>query len=192
VIPISTQPLRYRNELRIVLRDGTVLAPYAKHHPTIGEPTIAGTDPARAIDRPWGRIGAAICYDYDFPSIGRALAGAGADVVAVPSSDWRGIDPVHAQMAMLRSIESGHALVRSTRWGSSIAVDGYGRVRAWQSSYEPTHGIMSAALPRSRVGTLYAWWGDLPVGVAAAFIVGLAGNVLVRTRRRLAPAAAVT
>src|SRR5208282_5605527 len=104
VMPTTATPFAYRNEYRLVLRDGRVEAPYAKHHPVPGEPAIAGTGPAPVVDREWGRLSGAICYDYDFPSMGIERARLGADLVAVPASDWRGIDPVHAQMAGLRAI----------------------------------------------------------------------------------------
>ena len=36
------------------------------------------------VDTPAGRIGVAICYDFRFPEVARALALGGADVIAVP------------------------------------------------------------------------------------------------------------
>jgi apolipoprotein N-acyltransferase len=182
VSPVSAKPLTYRNEYRLVLNDGSVLPAYAKHHPMIGEPAIAGTGPAPIAERPWGRLSGAICYDYDFPAMGLERARAGADLVAVPASDWRGIDPVHSQMAAVRAIESGHAVLRSTRFGLSIAVDAYGRTRAWHSSFEAGSPILLAELPRARVRTLYALWGDAPVGVAAAVIAAAIAAKLLRRR----------
>lgn len=167
IVPVSTEPLRYRNEYRLVLRDGTALPAYAKYHPVPGEPAIPGTDPAPIVDRPWGRLSGAICYDYDFPELAIARARAGADLVALPSSDWRGIDPVHGQMAAVRAIEGGHSLIRSTRWGLSVAADPYGRIRAWRSAFEPGPDVMMASLPHARVATIYGWSGDTPVLLGA-------------------------
>jgi apolipoprotein N-acyltransferase len=138
VVPVSATPFAYRNEYRVFLRDGAVLAPYAKHHPVPGEPAAPGIGPAPVVAREWGRFSGAICYDYDFPAVGRERAAAGADLVVVPASDWRGIDPVHAQMAAVRAIESGHSMLRATRFGLSLAVDPHGRPRAWHSAFE--HG----------------------------------------------------
>lgn len=181
VVPVSAAPFLYRNEYRLVLRDGTVPPPYAKHHPVPGEPAIRGEGPAPVTKRGWGRLSGAICYDYDFPAVARERARAGADLVAVPASDWRGIDPVHAQMAGLRAIESGVSVLRSTRFGLSIAVDPHGRTRAWRSSFEPGSGVMFAVLPATRVPTLYAICGDGPLWIAAA-ILALAA-VLCRAAR---------
>jgi hypothetical protein len=97
VIQTSATPFAFRNEYRLVLRDSTVEPANAKHPPMPGEPCIAGVGPAPIVKREWGWLSGAICYDYDFPAMGRS----DADIVAVPASDWRGIDPVHAQMAPL-------------------------------------------------------------------------------------------
>lgn len=88
----------------------------------------------------------------------------------VPASDWRGIDPVHAQMAGLRAIESGVSVLRSTRFGLSLVVDPHGRVRAWRSSFEPGSGVMYAALSTARISTIYALCGDGPLWAAAAIL----------------------
>jgi apolipoprotein N-acyltransferase len=184
VAPVSTSPFQFRNEYRLVLADGSAQPAYAKHHPVPGEPAISGVGPAPILKRKWGRLSGAICYDYDFPALGLERARLGADVVAVPASDWRGIDPVHAQMAALRAIESGTSMLRSTRFGLSIAVDPYGRTRAWRSAFEGGSAIMFAQLPNSSVRTLYSIWGDTPLMAAAVLLVFLVGIRLLRPHSR--------
>jgi apolipoprotein N-acyltransferase len=71
-------------------------------------------------------------------------------------------------------------MLRATRWGLSLAVDPYGRTRAWHSAFERGSGIMFAELPRSRVRTLYSIWGDAPVAVAVALLAGLIATKLSR------------
>lgn len=44
-----------------------------------------GTDGLRVFDTALGRIGILICYDAEFPLLGRALAEAGAEIILVPS-----------------------------------------------------------------------------------------------------------
>ena len=70
-----------------------------------------------------------------------------------------------------RAIEGGFALVRSTRWAASAAFDAYGRVRAFSSVDESNDGVMLATVPISRTPTLYAALGDLPVVLAAFYLV---------------------
>jgi len=45
---------------------------------------VAGTEPPPVVQTTMGRIGVAICYDAFFPEVMRALALAGADLIAVP------------------------------------------------------------------------------------------------------------
>ncbi|WP_296639864.1 carbon-nitrogen hydrolase family protein [Roseinatronobacter sp.] len=44
-----------------------------------------GQDGLRVFDIPLGRIGILICYDAEFPLLGRALAEAGAEIILAPS-----------------------------------------------------------------------------------------------------------
>ena len=74
---------------------GETLERYQKHALPPGEPSVRGTAPLRVLERPWGRAAGALCYDYDFPALARQHARGGAGLVALPSSDWRGIDPQH-------------------------------------------------------------------------------------------------
>ena len=66
----------------------------------------------------------------------------GADIVALPSSDWRGIDPSHTEMATMRAIEQGLSIVRSTRFGLSAGIDPHGVMRAQRSTFETQGRIL--------------------------------------------------
>lgn len=172
----------YENKYVWVRPDGTIDHAYNKHYPVPGEPAIAGTEPPTVVATAAGRATGAICYDYDFPALGLTHARLGIDLAVVPSSDWRGIDPIHTQMASLRAIEGGYSLLRSTRWGLSAGYDGYGRVRGWESSFESARRVLLVALPTRRVETLYARVGDVLVYACALIVVA----ALVLAGRRLA------
>ena len=161
----------YENKYVWVRPDGAVDHHYLKHHPVPGEPAVVGTGLPRIVETDAGRATGAICYDYDFPALPLAQARLGLDLAVVPSSDWRGIDPIHAQMASLRAIEGGFSLLRSTRFGLSAAFDPYGRARGWQSSFESTTRVMVTALPKAGVRTLYTTIGDSFVLLCALFVV---------------------
>ncbi|HEU5060147.1 MAG TPA: nitrilase-related carbon-nitrogen hydrolase [Kofleriaceae bacterium] len=185
----SRDPVLLDNKYLFIADDGRVLDSYQKHHPVPGEPSIRGSGPLRVLDRPYGRVGGAICYDYDFPALAREHARAGADLVVLPSSDWRGIDPVHTFMARLRAIEGGFALVRSVRWAPSGAFDAHGRIRAWMTAVDDNDGVMLADLPVGRTPTLATRLGDAPVAAAAIALAGLVVLALRRRRRRRTVAA---
>lgn len=160
---LSSNPPLIDNQYRWIAEDGTVLHRYQKHHPVPGEPSVRGDEPLSVIERPYGRVAGAICYDFDFPALAREYAELGAQLVALPSSDWRGIDPEHTFMARVRAIEGGFSLVRSVRWATSAAFDPYGRPLATMSAWEGSDLVMLAKVPLQRVDTLYRRVGDAPV-----------------------------
>jgi predicted amidohydrolase len=73
------------NSAAIVDEHGVRLV-YRKTHLWDREQAIftAGSEPPSVVETAVGRVGLAICYDAFFPEVMRALALAGADVIAVP------------------------------------------------------------------------------------------------------------
>jgi apolipoprotein N-acyltransferase len=183
-VVLSREPFRFDNVVRWYGPDGGEVDRYRKHFLPPGEPSVAGEEPLRVVSRPWGRAGAAICYDYASPALAREHARGGAGIVAVPSSDWRGIDPQHTFLARVRAIEGGFSLLRPTRAGTSAAFDPLGRVRATMSAWEENERVMLAAVPSRPLRTPYAAMGDLP---ALAIAVAIAGGALAAAVRRRGP-----
>lgn len=145
----------------LLISKGEVLDEYYKNHPVPGEGSIKGNRIANTVNLGYAKVSGAICYDFDFPGLGRALGQKGTDIAVVPSSDWRGIDPIHGQMAIVRAIEGGYSLLRPVRAATSLAVDPYGKLRASMSYFEENDRIMMASLPTRRVQTLYSRVGDI-------------------------------
>lgn len=190
-VVVSREPLRYENVYRWYGPDGAEVERYLKHFLPPGEPAVAGTAPHAVHARTWGRPAGALCYDYDRPAIARAHARGGADVVLVPSSDWRGIDPQHTELARVRAIEGGFSVLRPVRAATSAAIDPWGRFRATLSAWEENDRILVATVPARRIPTLYAAVGDGPV-VALALLLALGGLALTTSapaRRRCSPRA---
>lgn len=171
----QTAPVLFDNKYLFITNDGEILDEYQKHHPVPGEPSIRGTGPLKILARPYGNVGGAICYDYDFPAMAREHAHAGADLVVVPSSDWRGIDPLHTYMARTRAIEGGFALVRSVRWAPSGVFDTAGRARGWMTAIDDDDGVLVADVPVGRRATVATTVGDAPIVIAFLVWVVLAG-----------------
>ena len=181
IVPVTTDTFAYHNRYAWFTAEGELAHTYDKHNPVPGEPAIAGTAPMPVHTLDGQRRSGAICYDYDFPRFTREHARLDVDLVALPSSDWRGIDPIHTQMAALRAIEGGQSVLRSTRWGLSAGIDPTGRLRSWQSAFEDgDDGVMLARLPRQGIQTLYGWLGDWFVALCAILAVVLP----LRGRRR--------
>jgi predicted amidohydrolase len=74
--------------------------------------------PLRVFDTALGKIGILICYDAEFPLLGRALADAGAEIILVPScTDTRaGYSRVRIG-AMARALENQCVVVQSPTVG---------------------------------------------------------------------------
>jgi len=94
---------------------------------------------------PWGTIGLTTCYDMRFPALYRALAGAGAGILTVPSAFTVPTGRAHWEVLLrARAIETGSFVLAAAQWGShgasqgrvretyghSLAVDPWGRVLA--------------------------------------------------------------
>jgi len=96
---------------------------------------------AVVTDTPWGRLGLSICYDVRFPYLYRALALAGAEMLAVPAAFTVPTGEAHWHTLLrARAIETGafvfapaqtghHATGRRT-YGHSLIVDPWGVVLA--------------------------------------------------------------
>ncbi len=160
VVLLSTEPFFYDNKYIIVDSLGSIRSTYLKHEPVPGEPCTKGIEPHTLYNMNGVNLGGAICYDFDFPALGREISQLGADLVAVPSSDWRGIDPIHTQMAAMRAIEGGFSLIRSTRWGLSATVDPYGRVIGQLSDFNSDEKILISNVPKKGKRTIYSLLGD--------------------------------
>ncbi len=174
VVPLAGEPLVYHNRYAWFSATGELLHTYDKHNPVPGEPAIAGEGPLPLVETAGQRRSGAICYDYDVPRFSLQHARLGADLVALPSSDWRGIDPIHTQMAGMRAIEGGHSVLRSTRWGLSAGIDPAGRLRGWQSAFEDGgDGVLLVRLPRHGHTTLYGMLGDWFIVLCAVLALAL-------------------
>ncbi|TSA38773.1 MAG: hypothetical protein D4R64_01955 [Porphyromonadaceae bacterium] len=177
VMPVSQTPLKYENKYLFIDSKGTITYSYHKHQPVPGEPAINGEEPLKVFDVAGSKTGGAICYDYDFPYLAKGFGKLNADIVAVPSSDWRGIDPLHTRMAAFRAVEQGHSVLRSTRFGLSAAITPYGEMISQMSSYDNNDKIMIAHLPVKGVTTVYSFIGDSFVYLCIGLIVFLFLNI---------------
>ncbi len=106
-------------------------------------------------DLPWGRMGLTVCYDMRFPSLYRALAEAGATMLAVPSAFTQPTGEAGHWHVLLRAraIENGCFVFAAAQGGShesgrasyghSLIIDPWGRVLA-EGGAEP--GVVMAEI----------------------------------------------
>jgi predicted amidohydrolase len=110
-------------------------------------------------DLPWGRLGITVCYDLRFPALYRALAEAGATMLAIPSAFTQKTGEAHWHVLMrARAIENTcfvfaaaqggkHENGRET-FGHSLIVDPWGRILA-EGGTEP--GVVMAEIDPAKV-----------------------------------------
>lgn len=110
-------------------------------------------------DLPWGRLGLTVCYDLRFPALYRALAEAGATMLAIPSAFTKQTGEAHWHVLIrTRAIENGcfvfaaaqggkHENGRET-FGHSLIVDPWGRIIA-EGGTEP--GVVMARIDPAEV-----------------------------------------
>ncbi|RYZ46062.1 MAG: apolipoprotein acyltransferase, partial [Myxococcaceae bacterium] len=162
-----------RNELILVGPDGAVAWRYVKSRPVPGweaEHSVPGsTEPAVGMASGVGVLGGAICFDGDFPGVFASASERGMELLLLPSSDWKGISPLHTRQAVFRAVEQGFSMVRQVNQGLSVAVDGYGRVYGELDHFTAEERVLRAELPVGRVPTLYARIGDA-VGVLSGLV----------------------
>lgn len=156
---------RASNRSLLIDDRGRVVATYDKLHvydvdlPT-GESwresaSIRPGDGAVVAPTPWGGLGLTICYDIRFPQLHRALAKAGAAMIAVPAAFTVPTGEAHWETLLrARAIETGcfvlapaqagaHEDGRRT-WGHSTVVAPWGEVLARLDHDEP--GVLFATL----------------------------------------------
>jgi apolipoprotein N-acyltransferase len=168
------------NESILIDPSGSVVWRYQKAHPVPGEPFTPGDGKVPTVQTPYGRLATVICFDADFPGTIRQAGQAGADVLLVPSNDWREIDPYHTQMATFRAIENGFSLVRQASHGLAMTVDYEGQVLGASDFFTSDQERMVAYVPIQGVRTIYAAIGDLFAWFSIAGLVLLIGFAIAR------------
>ena len=145
--------------------DGQVLWEYVKTHPVPGSTDRPGKGIIPVVDTPYGRIGSAICYDFDFPALIRPAGRKSVDIMLDPSWDWRAIDlsmprwpsPGRSKMAFRSSGRQRRACrSRSTpRAGYSRPWTIFARrtERFLPRSPQPGHGLLMPCLAIGWLGS---------------------------------------
>lgn len=163
--------------------DGKILNIFYKNKPVpMVESSIAGDGKVPVIQTLYGNVAISICYDGDFPTLMQQVSAQRADLLLLPSGDWREVSPYHAQMASVRAIENGVSLLRPVSFAQSIATDRNGRILATRNYYDKGEKVLVAHIPVTRISTIYSIVGDsfawLNLGGLFVFILAAIGQKL--------------
>jgi predicted amidohydrolase len=176
------------NRLVLIQPDGAVAATYDKLHMfdvdlpgggrTRESETYEPGDRAVTHDIEGLKFGLTICYDLRFPALYRALACAGAQVLAIPSAFTRPTGEAHWDVLLrARAIETGSYVIAPAQggrhedgrgtWGRTIAVGPWGEVLGRLDHDEP--GVLFAELDAAEVAKAR---GAIPALANARVFVG--------------------
>ncbi len=130
---------------------------------------------AALMDLP-GALGTAlplICYEAIFPADLRAAPGRADWILQLTNDAWFGTfsgPQQHLVQARFRAIEFGLPFVRAANTGVSAVIDARGHIVA--ALPLNVAGKLDAALPGALPPTIYARWGDMPLGIALVLVFG--------------------
>jgi len=116
-----------------------------------------GSEPPPVVETPFGRIGVAVCYDLYFPELTRALALAGADLIAIPANlplfpRPEGEPPVEIALAQATSHVSKVWVAVCDRAGPERGVEWTGA----SCIVDPDGWLAAGPVERYGAGILYA------------------------------------
>lgn len=152
---------RHYNTFYLWGDDGEIVATQDKIHLWAQEANRAtpGTSP-RAFNTEWGRVGGMVCYDVEFPEVGRVLAIEGAELFLVPSAFY---SPTSWDISTrARALENGCYLVAANQVGGDPA--------------NPHNGMSRIVDPFGNVVT------EVPTGREGIATAALDGNLILKAR----------
>lgn len=193
------------NSAVVLAPDGTIGDLYDKNYPLLFGEYAPLVDPAWYLANVKGashinaglgvsvlrvgewRLGPLICYEDILPRFARRVVNADVHVLVNLTSDtWFGSSSEQGQhlgLAVLRSIESRRAMVRSVNAGPSAFIDPSGRVVRQTTVTDPDATGAPTPVPDGFVvdvpmidpahRTVYAWSGGLFEGLVLLGLVGL-------------------
>jgi deaminated glutathione amidase len=198
-IAIKLDQSRVANRSYLLDPRGKVTARYNKLH--MFDVDLAGGESyresqyfrpgAKAVlaDLPFGRFGLSICYDLRFASLYRALAAAGAELIAIPAAFTKQTGEAHWHvLTRARAIETGAFVLAATQgglhengrstFGHSIVVSPWGEVLA-EAGEEP--GVIFADIDLAASEEARARIPAIKHG--REFEIEIAGEAVERARR---------
>ncbi|XP_024545418.1 uncharacterized protein LOC112351564 [Selaginella moellendorffii] len=160
---------RVGNYFDLVLPDGSIgfsyrkshLVPFVEWYGTPGDPILP------VIETELGRIGGAICYDFEFPDLMRQAGKKRIDIMLQPAETWGATGPRVKEADAFRVVENGFSWFRCSTGGVSAVVDPYLQTSDYREGISDS--VFAMALPvLGKAWTLYPSYGFLFAWLVAA------------------------
>ena len=158
IVPKGQKP---ENKILMFTPTGDIVIEHFKFGGNFLEGSVEGDKTIKTIETKYGKVAGIICWDADFPSIVKQIGKSKTDILLIPASDWKEIDPLHTIVAVYRGIENGCSVVRQTRNGLSIMTDSRGKTISQLDHFSTENWVMMGQVPNKRIWTLYPLIGDL-------------------------------
>lgn len=173
------------NKAILISPEGIIESTLFKNKPVpVVDPSIPGDGIIPVVKTMYGNLATSICYDADFPDLMRQTGHKKADILLLPSGDWKEIAPYHAQMAITRGIENGFSLVRPVSNATSIVSDPYGRIISSRRFQDDGAKVLVGYIPVRGVKTVYSITGNVVVYLCICILTALV-IYSIRTRRQV-------
>lgn len=161
------------NKAIIFNPEGEAVLTHYKFGGNFLEGTKEGDKNIKTIATPHGNLSAVVCWDADFPATIKQSGILHTDILFIPSSDWKEIDPLHTTVAIFRAVENGCSVVRQTQAGLSVMADPRGKIITSMDHYTSSSWIMNGQVPVKGWFTLYPIIGDFFAWLSVAALAYL-------------------
>lgn len=176
------------NKAIMINESGEVENVFFKNKPVpVVEGSLAGDGEVPVLSTSMGKLATSICYDADFPYLMRKAGARKADIMLLPSGDWSEVAPYHADMARVRAIENGFAMVRPVSGATTIICDDKGRIIGARNFYDEGERVLIGSVPVNGTATLYAFVGDVFAWLCLATIVLFAWMAFAPSKKVVTP-----
>lgn len=152
---------------------GEQIAEYFKYGRSIGELCKKGDGKLKSFDTEYGRIAPFICSDMAFLSTIQQAGKENADIVIVPSSDWKEMTLIASKTAVIRGVENGCNVVRHTNQGMSMVSDVRGNILAISDYFQSDTKILATQVLTNGRFTLYSYIGNMFVYLCGIYVFGM-------------------
>lgn len=173
IIPEENSKENPENKITWISPTGEALFTYHKAKPTYPGECDNGDGIVKFFDSPYGRIGSAICFDMDFPSLIKQTGKMNIDIMLVPGSDWEEITPYHSYVASIRGIENGFNMVRSVFKGFSASFNYKGQLISSNDFFKTNEVILYSDVPVEGQKTVYSSLGDYFAWLCILFFLSI-------------------